>query len=141
VSVYGQQESPTTASLSQKNHASEQDSQTAKALEIALIRLKASEERNALLEDRLKAKDTIIEAKDGLISVRDEQLKLALEANKDRAAVNTGDARMLASCETQLAKADSEIHRLRYPGFFRSLFDFRTLSGAAVGYGIGRVTK
>lgn len=108
---------------------------------MALIRLKAAEERNSLLEDRLKAKDTIIEAKDGLIAVRDEQLKLALEANKDRAAVNTGDARMLASCESQLAKADAEIHRLRYPGFWRSVFDVKTVTGAAVGFGFGRLSK
>ena len=139
--AYAQQGSSTIASPLLASPVSKQDSDTLKALEIALIRLKASEERNALLEDRLKAKDAVIEAKEGLIAVRDEQIALLKEANKDRATVNNGDARMLASCETQLAKADAEIHRLRFPGLLRSIFDFRTLGGAAVGYGIGRVTK
>lgn len=140
VSCYGQTTSSTTASESQKNHAA-QDSETLKALEIANIRLAAANETIKLLNDRLAAKDEIIKAKDGVISVRDEQLALAKSANQDRAAVNTGDARLLSACETQLAKADAEIHRLRYPGFFRSLFDVKTISGAAIGFGVGRATK
>jgi hypothetical protein len=110
-------------------------------LEVALIRLKASEERNALLEDRLKAKDTVIEAKEGLIAVREEQIELLKEANLNRAQVNTGDARMLMACENIVAKQDAEIFRLRNPGFFRSLFDPKSITGAAVGFGIGRLTK
>jgi hypothetical protein len=106
-----------------------------------LIRLKASEERGKLLEDRLKVKDEIITAKDGTIAVREEQLKLALSAGQDRANVNTGDARMLAACENTLAKQDAELHRLRYPSLLRSIFDMRTITGAAVGFGVGRLTK
>lgn len=138
-SAYGQTESSTTVSASQKNRA--QDSETLKSLEIANIRLAAANETIKLLNDRLVAKDEIIKAKDGTISVRDEQLALALSANKDRAAVNTGDARILQSCELQLQKADREINKLRYPGFLRSLFDTRTITGAAVGFAAGRLTK
>lgn len=118
-----------------------QDDPVAKALEQAVARLALAEEKNRLLEDRLKAKDATILGLEGVVKVRDQQLELALSANKDRAVVNNGDARMLAACENQLAKADAEIHRLRYPGFFRSVFDTRTLTGAVVGFGIGRLVK
>lgn len=140
VTCSAQTESRTTASESQKNHA-QQDSETLKALEIANIRLKAANETIALLEDRLKAKDATIEAREAKIALRDEQLALALSANKDRAVVNTGDARMLQACENQLAKADREISRLRNPGFFRSIFDPKVITGAALGFGVGRLTK
>src|SRR5688572_3898106 len=119
---YGQTTSSTTVSESQKNHAA-QDSDTLKALEIANIRLAAANEQIRLLNDRLAAKDEIITAKNGTIAVRDEQLALARSANQDRAAVNTGDARMLQACEQQLSKADAEIARLRNPGFFKRLFN------------------
>lgn len=118
-----------------------QDDPIAKALEQAINRLAVAEEKNRLLEDRLAAKDTQIEAFKGLVAVRDEQITLLRSANQDRTAVNNGDARMLASCELQLSRADAEISRLRNPGFFRSVFDFRSLTGAFIGYGIGRVTK
>jgi hypothetical protein len=118
-----------------------QDSDTLKALEIALIRLKASEERGKLLEDRLAAKDTQIDAFKGLVEVKDQQITLLKSANADRQAVNTGDARMLQACEVQLSKADAEIARLRHPGFLRSIFDTRTMTGAIVGFGIGRTVK
>lgn len=140
VPCYAQTTSSTTATGLQGNHA-QQDSETLKALEIANIRLAAANETIKLLNDRLTAKDEIIKAKDGLLSVRDEQLALAKSAIQDRSAVNTGDARLLSACENQLAKADAEIHRLRYPGFLRSLFDTKTITGAAVGFGIGRVSK
>jgi len=112
-----------------------------KLLEITKIQRDAFEQKVKLLEDRLTVKDEIIRAKDGTITVREEQLKLALSASADRAQVNTGDARMLASCESQLAKADSEIHRLRNPGFFRQLLSPQSIQGFAVGYGVGRLGK
>lgn len=117
------------------------DDPVAKALEQAINRLAVAEEKNRLLEDRLAAKDTQIKAFEGLVAVRDEQIVLLRSANQDRAAVNTGDARMLQACELQLSKADREINKLRYPSFLRSVFDFRTITGAAVGYGIGRLAK
>lgn len=103
--------------------------------------MKAAEEQNKLLNDRLTAKDAIITAKDGVIAVRDEQLALALSANKDRAQVNVGDTVMLQACNQQLAKADAEIYRLRNPGFLKSLFDVKSITGAVVGFGIGRAVK
>lgn len=118
-----------------------QDDPVAKALEQAVARLALAEEKNRLLEDRLKAKDATILGLEGVVKVRDQQLELALSANKDRAVVNTGDARMLQACENQLAKADREISRLRNPGFFRSIFDPKVITGAALGFGVGRLTK
>jgi hypothetical protein len=118
-----------------------QDSDTLRALEIALIRLKASEERGKLLEDRLAAKDTQIEAYKGLVEVKDEQITLLKSANQDRAALNTGDARMLQSCEQQLSRADAEIARLRSPSLFKRLFSAEFIGGAAVGYGVRSLQK
>jgi len=83
----------------------------------------------------------VIRAKEGTIAVRDEQLALAKAANQDRATVITGDAAMLRACEMQLTRADAEIARLRSPGIFRSIFDTRTLTGAMVGFGLGRATQ
>lgn len=121
--------------------ANNQDSEILKLLEITKIQLEAEKEKSKLKDAQLAAKDTQIEAFKGLVAVRDEQIVLLRSANQDRATVNTGDARMLQSCELQLAKADAEIHRLRYPGFLRSLFDVRTISGAALGFAAGRLTK
>ena len=73
---------------SQQNHA-QQDSETLKALEVANIRLAAANETIKLLNDRLAAKDAVIEAREAKIQLRDEQLALAQSVNKDRATVNT----------------------------------------------------
>jgi hypothetical protein len=112
-----------------------------KALEIANIRLKAANDTIALLNDRIAAKDEIIKAKDGTIAVREEQLALAKSAGQDRAQVNTGDARMLQACEQQLARADSEIARLRNPPFFKKLFSTESLMGFGVGFGAASLKK
>lgn len=118
-----------------------QDDGVLKAMEQALDRLKVAEETNGLLRERLAAKDAIIQAKDATISLREEQLELAKSANKDRAQVNTIDQFRVEACQTQLAKADAEIYRLKNPGFLRSLFDPKTFTSAAVGFGIGYVMK
>lgn len=120
---------------------SAQDDEVLKATEIALNRLKVAEETNKLLLERLAAKDAIIEAKDAKIALREEQLELAKSANKDRAGANVIDQFRVEACQTQLAKADAEIYRLKNPGFFRSLFDPKTVGSALVGFGIGRVTR
>lgn len=117
-----------------------QDSETLKALEIANIRLAAANETIKLLNDRLAAKDTVIQAKEGLIAVRDEQLALAKSANQDRAQVNVGDAVMLNECKNQLARADAEIFNLRNPGLLRELFAPKELLKIGLGFGIGRAT-
>lgn len=118
-----------------------QDNETLRALEVANIRLAAANETIKLLNDRLTAKDTIIEAKDGLISLRNEQLALAKDALKDRTQVNTGDAVLLQACNQQLSRADAEIARLRNPSFLKQVFDTRTLTGGLFGFGIGRLSK
>lgn len=118
-----------------------QDDEVLKATEIALNRLKVAEETNKLLLERLAAKDAIIEAKDAKIALREEQLELAKSANKDRAGANVIDQFRVEACQTQLAKADAEIYRLKNPGFFRSLFDPKTLGSGLIGFGLGRVTK
>lgn len=123
------------------NARSAQDDPVAKALEQAINRLAVAEEKNRLLEDRLAAKDAIITAKDGVIAVRDQQLELALSANKDRAGANAIDQFRIEACQQQLMKADAEIARLRNPGFLKSLFDVKSISGAVVGFGVGRLTK
>lgn len=120
---------------------SAQDSDILKLLEKTKLELDFANQKNKLLEDRLAAKDEIIKAKDGTIAVRDEQLQLAKDALTARTQVNTGDARILQACENQLAKAEARINSLEHPGFIKSLFDARTLSGAFMGYGIGRLTK
>lgn len=119
----------------------QQDDPIAKALEQAINRLAVAEEKNRLLEEQLKAKDDRLAAKDELIKVKDERIALMSANRTDLNTIVTGDARMLLACENQLAKADAEISRLRNPGFFRSIFDTRTITGAVVGYGIGRVGK
>lgn len=118
-----------------------QDDEILKATEIALNRLKVAEETNKLLLERLAAKDAIIEAKDAKISLREEQLELAKSANKDRAGANVIDQFRVEACQTQLAKADAEIYRLKNPGFFRSLFDPKTIGSAVLGFTIGRATQ
>jgi hypothetical protein len=110
-------------------------------LEQATNRLAVAEEKNRLLEARIQAKDATIQALEGTIKVRDQQLELMTAANKDRQQVNTGDARILSMCEANLAKADARIYKLEHPGFIKSLFDFRTISGGVVGYGFGKLTK
>jgi len=122
----------------EQSHASpavQQDSETLKALEIANIRLAAANETIKLLNDRLAEKDAVIEAKQGTIAVKDEMISLLKSANQDRATVNTGDARVLEMCNTQLAKAEARIFKLEHPGLLRSIFDARTLSGFGAGYG------
>lgn len=126
----------------ERSHASPvQDSETLKALEIANIRLKAAEEREKLLIDRLTAKDAIIEAQKGIIDVRDQQLALAKTMDKNSQKIETIDQFRVEACQQQLLRADAEIARLRNPGFFRSVFDPKTLTGAMVGFGLGRATK
>lgn len=119
----------------------QQDDPIAKALEQAINRLAVAEELVRLKDEQLKTKDAQIVAKDETIKLKDMQLALRAANQTDLTTINNGDARMLVSCENQLAKADAEIHRLRYPGFFRSIFDVKTVSGAAVGFGFGRLTK
>lgn len=131
---------PSSLTATNTNASFAQDDPVAKALEQAINRLAVAEEKNRLLEDRLAAKDAIITAKDGVIAVRDQQLELALSANKDRAGANVIDAFRVEACQQQLAKADAEIARLRNPGFLKSLFDVKSISGAVVGFGIGRAT-
>lgn len=118
---------------------SNQDDPTAKALEQAVNRLAVAEEKNRLLEEQLKAKDDRIAAKDDRILNLQERINLMQQNRGDLNTVVSGDARMLASCENTLAAANAEIHRLRYPGFFRSIFDVKTVTGAIVGYGAGKI--
>lgn len=120
---------------------SAQDDPIAKALEQAVNRLAVAEEKNRLFEARLEAKDATIAAKEGLIAVRDEQLKLALSANRDRGGANTIDQFRIEACQSQLSKADARIYTLEHPGFLATLFDKRSLTGAAIGFGAGRFTK
>lgn len=110
-------------------------------MEQAVNRLAVAEEKNRLLEDRLVAKDEIIKAKDGVISIREEQLRLSQENNKDRGQIISIDTVRLSDCQLQLSKADAEINRLRYPGFFRSIFDPKVITSSAIGFGLGRVTR
>lgn len=100
-----------------------------------------AEQKNRLLEEQLKAKDDRIAAKDERITNLNERIALMTANRTDQNTIVTGDARMLAACELQLSKADAEIHRLRYPGFFRSIFDPKVITGAALGFGVGRLTK
>jgi len=75
-----------------------------------------------------------------VIVFRDQQLTLAKKADTNSQRIESIDQVRVEACQNQLAKADAEIGRLRNPGFFASLFDKRTLSGAIVGFGVGRAT-
>ena len=116
------------------------DSETLKALEISNLRLKAAEEREKLLNDRLVAKDEIIRAKDGLIAIRDEQLEFAKSANKDRAGANTVDQFRIEACQQQLSKADARIFSLEHPGLLKELFEPKQLIKIGGAFWLGRVT-
>lgn len=96
--------------------------------------MKAAEEREKLLNDRLAEKDEVIKAKDGTIAVKDEMIGLLKSATSDRKQAGNIDDLRLADAHEQLAKADARIHQLEHPGFFRTLFDVKTLSGAGLGY-------
>lgn len=117
------------------------DSQTLKALEIALIRLKTAEERNSLLEDRLKAKDEIITAKDGTIAILEKQKELAEKMQINSGRIETIDQFRVEACQQQLSRADAEIARLRSPSLFKRLFSTEMIGGFAIGYGAGRLSK
>jgi replication fork clamp-binding protein CrfC len=124
--------------LLSKNH---QDDPVAKALEQAVNRLAVAEETNRLLEDRLAAKDSRIMNLMGVIAVRDEQLKLAQESRTDLGTVASIDQVRIEACQQQLAKADAEIHRLRHPGFLKSIFDPKVITSAMGGYLVGRSSQ
>ncbi len=128
----------TSQPIVEQSHASPaaQDSQTLRALEIANIRLSAANDTIALLNERLKEKDAVIAALDAKDSVKTEMINLLKSANKDRATVNNGDARMLESCNLQLSRAEIRIQKLEHPGFLHSVFDVRSASGFMVGYGV-----
>lgn len=134
-----QQASPSTSTPSSASTA--QDNEALKAAEQALDRLKYAEAKNGLLEERLQAKDDRIAAKDREIELLKQQLALAKSIDRDRTAIATGDDRLFGFCETQLATAQAEIHRLRNPGFFRSIFNTDTLKGGVVGFGIGKLSR
>lgn len=118
-----------------------QDDPIAKALEQAVNRLAVADETIKLLNERLAAKDAIIQAKDGTIAVRDEQLALVRSANTDRRAIDDSQRERLMDAKEQLAKADARIHQLEHPGFLRSLFDPRTAYGAIAGYGMCKASS
>jgi len=140
--VSGQTKSPLTVQPSLESPAaSEQgkDSETLKALEIANIRLSAANEKIGLLEQRILEKDQVIGALEGKDAVKTEMIDLLKSANKDRAFVNNGDARMLVACNEQLAKSEARIFKLEHPGLLKSIFDTRSATGFMMGYGAGRL--
>lgn len=132
-----QETGTSTATLSSQSA----DSEILKLLEITKIQRDAAVEKTKLLEDRLAAKDAIIEAQKGIIDVRDQQLALAKRIDNNSLEISAVAKEQIRACELQLSRADSEIARLRNPGFFRSIFDSRSIVGAAIGFGVGRVTK
>jgi len=109
-------------------------------LEIALIKLGASEAREELQKQRLAEKDATIKALEDARDVRVDQIADLRTANKERATVNTGDARMLEAANGVIAKQDAEIAKLRNPGFLSSVFDMRTAYGGIFGYAACKLT-
>jgi hypothetical protein len=137
VTSYAQTISPTTAP--QSSPSAQSDSDILKLLEIANIRLKASEEKVDLLQQRIADKDVTIGALTGEIGTKNDQIADLKAANKDRSGANSIDQFRVEACQAQLSKADAEINRLRNPGFWRTIFDPKTLTGAIAGYGVGRI--
>jgi multidrug resistance efflux pump len=119
--------------------SAQSDDPTLKALEQATNRLALAEETNRLLREQLAAKDDRIAAKEAIIEIKDEQIKLLKSANSDRAGANTIDQYRIEACQAQLSKADAEIRRLRYPGLLERLFKPDTIIAGIVGYGFGKI--
>ena len=130
-----------TVTSTSENSVVKQDDPIAKKLEETANRLALAEETNRLLHEQLKAKDDRIAAKDERIQNLNDRLALMTANRSDQNAIVTGDARMLASCENQLAKADAEIHRLRNPPFFKRLFSTEAVLGFSTGYGAASLRK
>lgn len=105
------------------------------------VRAIAAESKVELYEGRLKDKDQVIEAWKGRADVAEKQLAKSQENRVDAGKIFTIDQFRVEACQQQLLRADAEIARLRSPGFFRSIFDTKTLTGAMVGFGLGRATK
>jgi hypothetical protein len=112
-----------------------------KALQQMTIRAIAAESKNELFEGRLKDKDQVIDAWKGRAEIAEEQLKKSLENRADAGRVFTVDQARVEACQQQLQKADTRIHALEHPGFLRSVFDPRTLSGFMGGYGVRAVQE
>lgn len=117
-----------------------QDSELLKLLEITKIQRDAAVEKNKLYEDRLAAKDAIIEAQKGIIDVRDQQLVLAKRVDVNSQQINTIEKEQIRACEQQLAKADAEIFNLRNPGLLRELFAPKELLKISGAFFLGRMT-
>lgn len=113
----------------------QQDDSVALAVEKAVNRAVLAEAKVSLYEEKLLAKDARIEALNLQIEVLKQQKADALAANSDRRTAGNIDAERLSDARILISKQDSEIEKLRHPGFFASLFDKRTIYGAAVGFG------
>lgn len=105
------------------------------------IRAIAAESKVELFEGRIRDKDQVIEAWKGRADIAEKQLTLSLQNRTDAGRIMTIDQARVEMCQTQLSKADAEIHRLRNPPFFKRLFSTETLSGAMIGYGVGSMQK
>lgn len=118
-----------------------QDSELLKLLEITKIQRDAAVEKNKLYEDRLAAKDAVIEAQRGIIDVRDQQLVLARRIDTNSQEISTVAREQIRSCEVQLSRSDAEIARLRNPPFLKRLFSSESLVGFGAGYGVRSLQK
>ena len=117
------------------------DSDILKLLEITKIQRDAAVEKNKLYEDRLAAKDAIIEAQKGLIDVRDQQLALAKKVDVNSQQISTVEKEQIRACEQMLSRADAEIERLRHPPFLKRVFSPESLVGFGFGYGFKSLQK
>lgn len=91
-------------------------------------------------KERLKEKDVTIKALEDGRDQRDIQIKAFNERRDVSNAVDTGDARMLARCDQQVAKAEARIETLEHPNWALRLFNPDVLAAGAVGFGLGRLT-
>jgi hypothetical protein len=140
VICYGQEILNTTVDKFSANHV-QKDSETAKQLEIALIKLDAAEKREVLVNQRLAEKDIVIKAREDTISAKNEVIDL-LKANRvDTNKIDTGDTRVLVRCDQQVAKAEERIKFLEHPPLLARLFNPDVIIAGVVGYGIGKVTS
>lgn len=135
----GQQTRVSTAPSSTPNV--QRDDELLKLLEITKIQRDAAVEKNKLYEDRLAAKDAVIEAQKGIIDVRDQQLALAKRIDTNSLELGLVAREQIRACEQQLTKADAEIARLRSPSFFKRIFSSESLVGFGIGYGAASLKK
>jgi len=93
------------------------------------------------LREQLRMKDELIAMQARSLAEKAEIIGFWKDAATARKEAISIDSRIEQIQSAQLVECKLEVSRLRNPGFFRSLFSRETITGAVVGYGVGRVQR